>query len=315
MRRSTGFALAMGSLLLPGLASASTIIDKDFVCPVGGQKFSAAMYAPLFLYGERPDGRSFGTGHGYVDAPECPKTHLVLYRDFSKTEIPLLAEAIKRPEYLAMIKTETRFYRAAWLENTIRPASPDYAWYLLMATWYVDRDASRKLRYQEQFLSVAELVPVDPSDFPTVMLRLRVLNVYRERKQFDRVIRALDALPIEALAAGLPAAGGDKVGIGDKDWERWNIVSTAQHLRVLALREDASVNPIDIVPEWMADEICYFRQPKSAFETKFCATPEVQARLAQEGFSEQDRWEYEYDGPIAGPPPPPSPPPKSGKPH
>ncbi|MFT4089249.1 MAG: hypothetical protein QM645_00860 [Asticcacaulis sp.] len=288
-------------------SSASTIGTGTFICPVGNHKFEATVYGSRFIYGQRPDGRPLETSRGYVSPPECPRNHLVLYRDFSSEELTKLGIVIKTAEYRDMVKTETPFYRAAWLEQAINPASADYVWLLLQATWYVNNDAERKERYRALFLSVAEDMPVSTDNIGSLMLRLRVINTYRETGQFDRAARELGKLPVEDLSHGLPDNAEDAYRLSDADLSRWQFVTSANQMKTLILRQDGAVDPIDIIPEWMIEEECYFRQPKSAFESAFCSTPELLQKLADgKDYYEAQRPYYDYDGPILPTPPPPT---------
>jgi hypothetical protein len=286
---------------------ATIIISQSYTCPGGGQKFKAATYGSWFGYDGRPDGRPLGTMRGYVDIPECPKNKLLLYRAFSPEERKVLAEIIKSRDYLTLVQTENRFYRAAWLEKAINPHSAEYVWYLLRATWYVDKDPERKTRYRNQFLAIAEGIPANPTDMRSMRLRLRVLNVYRETGQFDRALQGVESLPVDDMAKGLPEDAAEADRLNESDQARWDFVHEARLLQKLIQRQDASVNPIDVLPEWMAEEECYFRQPKSDFEAAFCSNPEMQARLKEDKeMFEEERAFYDYDGPIQAPPPPPA---------
>ncbi len=305
----SGFA-ALCLLLAAPPAHATKLMSKTFVCPIGGQKFTADVYGSYFGYGGRPDGRPIGTMRGYVPPPECPGNHLILYRDFSPAEIAALKPLIASPAYRGLLETDTVFYRIAWLEHALNPHAPDYVWDLLRATWYVDRDPEKKARYRAHFLAVAEGMPASPADMRSMMLRLRVLNVYRETGQFDRALKGLHALPIDDLAQGLPDTTSDDnddvYKLSAADQARWSFVHAARVLERLIQRQDISPDPIDVLPNWRQWEECYFRQPKTAFETAFCATPDMRAQVDdQKDYFEAERATWDYDGPILAPPPPP----------
>lgn len=297
--------------------SRATILTwETFTCPIGKQKFESTAYGSRFVYGVRPDGRPLETSRGYVPPPECPKNHLIMYRDFSTEELTRLAVAIQTPEYKGMLSDESPFYRMAWLEQAINPGSSEYVWLLLQATWYVDNDPEKKERYRALFLSVAEYKPFSPDNIDSLMLRLRVINAYRETGQFDRAANALRLLPIEELSMGLPDNSDNAYQLSEAEYARWNFVTSANQLQELVLRQDRSVNPIDIIPEWMVDEECYFRHPKTAFETIFCEKPEIAQKFKDErSYFEQIRPFYDYDGPILPPPAPPKPKPRISRPR
>ncbi|WAC46879.1 hypothetical protein OVA03_09125 [Asticcacaulis sp. SL142] len=307
MRLTTPALMGLCILIAPIQAEATTLVGKDFTCPIGGAKFEATVYGSWFGYGARPDGRPLGTSRGYVPIPECPDNHLLLYREFSAEDLKSLAKLIASDEYRHMTNTESPFYRAAWLEYQLNPSPVIYAQDLLRATWYVDNDPDKKTRYRDLFLKVAEPLPVSGEDTQSLILRLRVLNVYRETGQFERAHAGLKALPVKTMAKGLPRNEKDTERLDEASLDRWFFVKTARQLETLILRKDAAVNPIEVLPDWMAEEECYFRTPKSVFETAFCSTPKMRKILKEDKeYFEAVRQFYDYDGPIQSPPPPPS---------
>lgn len=200
--RAGALLLALSLSLSTAPANATTLRSADFVCPVGGETFQATVYGSWFGYGGRPDGRALGTLRGYVPPPECPGNRLVMYRDFSASELERFPTIITSDEYKRLAAEETEFYRVAWLERALDPQSSEYVWHLLRATWYVDRDPEKKTRYRQRFLAVAEAMPIVHSDMRSLFLRLRVVNVYRETGQFDRALRELKALPVAEVGRG-----------------------------------------------------------------------------------------------------------------
>jgi hypothetical protein len=304
--RTGALLLVLGVSLSAVPSYATTLQSANFVCPVGGETFRATVYGSWFGYGGRPDGRALGTMRGYVPPPECPGNRLIMYRTFSAAELERLPAILSSEEYKRLVAEETEFYRVAWLEHTLDPQSSEYVWHLLRATWHVDSDPAKKARYRERFLAVAEPLPAAATDLRSMFLQLRVLNVYREMGQFDRALKGLKALPVADVGRGLPWEEDEAMRLSEADQARWSFVREVRRIEGLILRKDAAINPIDILPDWMAEEECYFRQPKTAFETEFCSTPTIKKRLEEEKeFFESERQYYAYDGPIMAPPPPP----------
>jgi hypothetical protein len=118
----------------------------------------------------------------------------------------------------------------------------------------------------------------------------------------------LAALSADSLSAGLPQTEEEISGLAEEAQLRWYFVSAVKYMRTLIERRDASVEPVDMWYDiWQKAEACYFLEPKTAFEARFCSDPEILALQEREkDYYESIRAErVYYDGPIYAPPPPP----------
>ena len=85
-----------------GSALAATPYQADAVCPVGGEKFKYTSTGSWSTWGERPDGKPYGSWIFPSPLPECPGNKLVMYREFSPVEIEQRrARFVFREEMLA----------------------------------------------------------------------------------------------------------------------------------------------------------------------------------------------------------------------
>ena len=140
------WATIVALLLGAAPAGATTFAPKDFVCPVGGEAFTADMVASNSTFGARPDGKPYSP-LPVVPRAECPGNGFVLFRlDFTPDEIAILSKVVTSPEYEAMRASETQYYRAWVLMDAIDDDAIAQALNLLIASWESDDDPARKTR-------------------------------------------------------------------------------------------------------------------------------------------------------------------------
>lgn len=275
-------AVTVGALLaINGPAAASTIAPpQEIKCPVGGKSFEHSFYMSYSTWGQRPDGKPYGSGEFPVTPPICPENGLIMYRDFTKAEVKALEGLLASAEYKALRETDTPFFRVAWIEKALNPKSDKVVWYLLNASWEADDDAVLKVRYQRAFIDLAETLPVRPEDETWLAIRLRVMNAYRELGEFDKAQAVYDGLNVEALSKGLPATREEAFELSDeKKRTRWALVEYLKRLHVVLARGDRRSDPIDMMRPWDAARICFYNMENTdaldVFDRAYCATPEI----------------------------------------
>ena len=134
------WATIVALLLGAAPAGATTFAPKDFVCPVGGEAFTADMVASNSTFGARPDGKPYSP-LPVVPRAECPGNGFVLFRpDFTPEEIAILSKVVASPEYQAMRASETQYYRTWVLMDAIDDDAIAQALNLLIASWESDDD-------------------------------------------------------------------------------------------------------------------------------------------------------------------------------
>jgi hypothetical protein len=273
---------AMG--ILP--ANASTYAPVQKVCPVGGEKFQFMELASISQWGGMPDGMPLGSGYFPIQSPKCPGNELVMYRDFMPTEVKVLTAFVGSPEYLALRTAhETPYYLAYRTAKALGDKTAPGL--LLQSTWEAknaDPASERARRYDEEFVSLVRTLPVDGASFESIALRARAANALRELGHFEEAEAMRAAITI-APAAGEPEANASQ------NREGW-----ASYLKSLAApieRKDQRRDPIDMIGNREAVFRClsqavaakYKRPapaPLSAFETGYCARPELSTEIAEE---------------------------------
>jgi hypothetical protein len=244
-------------------------------CPVGGERFSAWRPSMYSTYGERPDGKPYS----YLPFPfplsECPSNKLVAFDDFTPSETALLASLIASMDYRRLVTTDTTYYRAYWLARKLdRPIAQSLG-LLLSAICQVSpaeisgtttaESNAQLLRYQNTFVQEASQLSSSLEAKDRVWLEARAANAAREVKRFSEAERLRKRA--EKSLALLPEKSG---------WDTY-----LAKLQSVISRRDASVEPLDMIPEQQVAFTCARQQPSSTFDRAACAKPEVAARAAE----------------------------------
>lgn len=283
MRRGAAIGLALVLAWSGGAtpASAGSPIEVKVKCPVGGQKFTHVETAALTTWGERPDGKPYGSWTFPMPLPECPDNALVMYRDFEKREIPALTALVQSPDYQAM-RAETTYYRAAWLAERMdrdNPRAP--IWLMLRATWQADEAPALKARYQREFAARAAAVAVDAADVDSLILHYRLANAYRELGDFTAAIGVLDAFPFAALDVAMPEGEDATPEQQDDAGARLYLREQIPALRQTIAAGDSSAEPLALLPENVAAWLCFEQIEAGAAELPVrCNQPAIREEIA-----------------------------------
>jgi hypothetical protein len=253
MRRAA-IALIMAAWAMP--ASAGFPVEIEMTCPVGGETFTHITTGSYSTFGQRPDGKPYGSWVFPLALPECPSNALVLYRDFKPDELPKLTTLVLSPEYQAL-KSETPYFRAAWLAE--RMDSGDQfagAFLLLSATWEADWDPAIKSRYQRAFATAASSKPVDPLNSDSLFLRYRLANAYRELGEFAAASAALDTLPLHALDVALPTGNDSSYEAEEDARSRRFLLEAIPLMREVIAAGDRSPEPLELMADDYVASVC-----------------------------------------------------------
>ena len=198
---STLSATLVLAVMMVAPASATTVFPEQFTCPIGGEVFEDYVIGSFSSFGQRPDGRAYGTLPVYP-LVECPGNGFLLFeKEFTAEEAALLTPAVGSAEYQAMRQSETSYYRAWWLMRALGRPPEALASALLAASWESDDDAPRKARYQRAFVEAADQISPTAEDW--FYYNLRAANALRELARFEdaehrlRVLEASDAWPAD----------------------------------------------------------------------------------------------------------------------
>lgn len=256
MIRAAGVAVALALTALAAPAHAGFPVESEETCPVGGETFTFTTTGSYTIFGQRPDGRPYGSWYFPLAMPECPSNGLVVYREFKPEEIAPLTALVASPEYQALGQ-ETPYFRAAWLAARMDPDDPVSAAFLLLsATWEVDGAPAIKARYQRAFAEAVAAIPVDPDNLDSLFLRYRRANALRELGDFDGASAALDTLPLAALDVVVPKDRAVPYEVRSKARSRRFLFDAIPLMRKVIAAGDASSFPIDLMDEDMAGWAC-----------------------------------------------------------
>lgn len=266
-------------------ATASSFVEEELKCPVGGEKFRYMALASISTFGAYPDGMPFGSGYFPIALPQCPKNGLVMYRDFKPDEIARISTYISGPEYLALRSAgETPYYLAYRIAKML--GDPDTHWLLLSASWEAkNTEPAGPLakRYNEEFIDAAQTISVDAKNFDSIAVRFRVANALRELGRFAEAETMRAAITIS------PDAGDSDTEAADNR-DGWG--KLIKSLEAPIQRGDTVRAPIDMSGEREAVSRCLSKElaekfqlptqpPLTNFEISFCAKPELEEGIAE----------------------------------
>jgi hypothetical protein len=274
-------ALAVATLAAP--AHAGIAYDTEETCPVGGEKFTYTTTASYTVFGQRPDGKPYGSWRFPLAMPECPSNALVVYREFNREEIPALAALVASPEYQAL-RGEAQYFRASWLSARLEPDDRAAAAFLLLqASWEADGDPALKARYQRAFAEAADRIAPEADKLDTLFLRFRLANARRELGEFDAARAALDSLPLAALDVEVPKDRKADYAVRKNAESRRFLLVQAAALRKVIDAGDTSSTPLDLMSADFAGAACADRIEADAAATlpERCNEPAVRERARE----------------------------------
>ena len=275
----------LASSAAPVPAHAGFPVRVKMRCPVGGEQFTHTTTASMSTWGERPDGKPYGSWTFPLALPECPTNGLIVFREeFSRAEKANLQRLIADPAYRALRSTDTPYYRAYWLEGRLEPGSVDATWLLLRAIWEAEEGSDRRARYLREFAEQAEAAPSSTAYW--TMLQLRAVNARRELGEFDAARARLGALPTPPAPPAAVAGESEEAA-----WAREDAAEQAEAmaayrtgLQVLIDRGDASIAPLDMLPEREVAERCVDlgdRITESEISQRVCTSEAVAAEMEE----------------------------------
>src|SRR5829696_6059662 len=152
------FALAAGP------APAGIPVTETMTCPIGGGSFSFTTSASYSTYGERPDGKPYGSWTFPLALPECPDNGLVLYKDYTPDEVAKLEPLVASEAYQALRKEDTPYYRAYWLMKAMGLGPERYLWALPEAGREAQAKGDVRRRHLAELAEATAAVPPRTAD-------------------------------------------------------------------------------------------------------------------------------------------------------
>lgn len=248
--------LVLAAALAAGPAVAGLPVTETMKCPIGGADFKFTTTASYSTFGERPDGKPFGSWTFPLAIPECPDNGLVLYKDYSAEEVAKLEPLIASEAYQALRKEDTPYYRAYWLMKEMGLGPERYLWALLQASWEAEARPDLRKRYLAELAEASGKVPPRPGDLNWIGMEGRAINALRELGRFDEALARLDKIPLSALNVEIPTGAGVSPESAAQARTRrgWHQFFTA--IRPVIARRDSSIEPLDLLPRSVALDRC-----------------------------------------------------------
>jgi hypothetical protein len=271
-------AATLVALAPPSPGGAGTPVTEKMTCPIGGVEFDFATTASYSTFGERPDGKPFGSWTFPMALPECPDNGLVLYKEYEAEEVARLEPLIASEAYQALRRSDTQYYRAYWLMKEMGLGPERHLWALLQASWEADGKPELKTRYLAELVEASAAVEPRPDDLNWIGMEGRSINALRELGRFDEAQARMDRLPLATIDAAT-----------DEKMRHWS--GYFRELRTLIERRDASPEPLEMIPRNIALGRCAesfdtLAEPAKAFCEKEAAA--VAALRAKKTTAEEE---------------------------
>jgi hypothetical protein len=291
--RLTPFAAVM-LLTLSGQvtpANAGMPVPVEMTCPVGGKKFTFIDTMSSSRWGSRPDGKPYGRWEFPMPVPACPDNGLVMYRQFSESEIKQL-KALLRTVDFQKVRNETTYYRIAWFMQALYDKDEATAlWMINQASWQADGDPETKARYQREFAEGIARLPKEPDSLDWIALQGRAANAWRELGDFERSKQVIASVSTESLDVPIPAevvSGTTPSGLG-KTITNYDQIMVAKNkhgwlsyfvdLKKLIERQDKSSEPLDMIPAREAASKCMDMKQAGGQLDPYCANEAVKQQI------------------------------------
>ena len=233
---------------------------REFVCPMGGAKFSQDVgYLSMSLI-RFSDGSWLGDEHIDVQIPQCPGNGLLLIPDYdSESDSQKLSYRNYTPEQMVRLPTligsddfrklgeKSRHERAHWLATQLGMSANTRMELLIRASWSVTDSSERKrlvARIADEGPALVDAMA--GSETAKWVRRLLIANALRELARFDDA----DAL-LGSIAASIPA----DADIKDPDNFNALLGNITKMGKVIALRDDDRF-PVDLSYEKWVNQVC-----------------------------------------------------------
>ncbi|HEY0148757.1 MAG TPA: hypothetical protein VGB70_07105 [Allosphingosinicella sp.] len=260
---------ATAAFLLPlAPAAAGTPVTQKMTCPIGGAAFSFTTTASHTIWGERPDGKPYGSWEFPLALPECPDNGLVLYKDYDAAEVAKLEPLIAGQAYQALRK-DVPYYRAYWLMTQMEVPAEARLLALQRAAWQADGEPERRARYLAEFAEESAKLPAEPNDLNWIGMEGRAINALRELGRFDEAKARLAKLPLASLAVAEPE-GEDKSPAAAQARTRRHWAAWFETMNKLIAASDASTEPFELLPRRVWSERCLAKTGLSDRQQAFC---------------------------------------------
>ena len=176
------------------------LYEKEYVCPIGGEKFKSLTLGTHSTYGRYLDWEPLSYMEFPAPVPVCPSNGFVIYKnEFSDDELNRLEAAINLPEYKRDFQSRNASYFlfGRLMELTEVPDGYSLWWIFLNSTWEAQQCGSAKYSdYASKTIGAAReaLKTFEQSDYEYWMLNIIIPNLYRRSGKLQLAKAWLDDL-------------------------------------------------------------------------------------------------------------------------
>lgn len=301
LSRCAPIAIALIAALLAPAVHAATRDDavqfdvREFVCPLGGARFSADVGYPSLALVQFVDGSWLGDTQIDVQIPQCPDNGLPLipdyeregpkgglaYLDYTPEQVARLPALLASDEY-RQLRGRSRHERAHWLATQLGLPAWTRLQLLMRASWSAtDAGERRRLvaRIADEGPKLVDEIPTPEAD--KLAARVRVANASRELGRFAEADARLDA-----ILAAVPADADLK----DPEAQQ-ALQSTVAGLREVIAHGDDDRFPVDLSSQKWADRVCNSDELQPPYGPKSRHAQAACDRRARDRQSRSDAYE------------------------
>jgi hypothetical protein len=152
LRRVARYAMVLGALVLSSASGAHTTMRGDYVCPIGGEKFSQYVDSSGSSFGMGLDFKPWGPIVAPFRVPECPGNKFVMYRqDYPPALLEKLEAFVASPAYP---RDSPQYYRIYAMQKHLGEPVDRQFWTLVQVTW---NNYGPQGRYAREAIELADL--------------------------------------------------------------------------------------------------------------------------------------------------------------
>ena len=188
---------------------ATTLITKERICPLGGERFTVEALGSYSTFGKRLDFKTLGTyGTDPFRLEVCPNGFVDYKENYSKAELNKLEDLITSDNYQTLRHDNTDYFLLAKISEYLEADKLRIGWIYLNASWEAENKGNRTQYVQYLNLAIDNFnAAVDTGDAEVgFSYRFLLVELNRLKGDFDSA-----KLKLKELEANLTPAGYEKV--------------------------------------------------------------------------------------------------------
>ena len=167
---------------------ATTLITKERICPLGGERFTVDVLASYSTFGKRLDFKTLGTyGTNPFRLEVCPNGFVDYKENYSKAELNKLEDLITSDNYQTLRLDNTDYFLLAKISEYLEADKLRIGWIYLNASWEAENKGNRTQYVQYLNLAIDNFnAAVDTSDTEVgFTYRFLLVELNRLKGDFD----------------------------------------------------------------------------------------------------------------------------------